>query len=76
MKKLLVMLLMLGLSMVLLAGCGSISSNDGGYYATEAAAQESYNYDSAAGAVDSSLMPANAAEAATDETALLITAFL
>ena len=27
----------------LLAGCGSISSNDGGYYATEAAAQESYN---------------------------------
>ena len=53
----------------LLAGCGSIGSNDGGYYATEAAAQESYNYDSAAGAVDSSLMPANAAEAATDETA-------
>lgn len=50
----------------LLAGCGSISSNDGGYYATEAAAQESYNYDSAAGAVDSSLMPANAA---ADETA-------
>ena len=54
----------------LLAGCGgSISSKDGGYYTTEAAAQESYNYDSAAGAVDSSLMPANAAEAATDETA-------
>ena len=53
----------------LLAGCGSISSNDGGYYATEAAAQESGNYDSAAGAVDSSLMPANAAEAAADETA-------
>ena len=53
----------------LLAGCGSISSNDGGYYATEAAAQESCNYDSAAGAVDSSLMPANAAEAAADETA-------
>ena len=51
----------------LLARCGS--SNDGGYYATEAAAQESCNYDSAAGAVDSSLMPANAAEAATDETA-------
>ena len=50
----------------LLAGCGSISSKDGGYYATEAAAQESYNYDSAAGAVDSSLMPANAA---ADETA-------
>ena len=48
---------------------GSISSNDGGYYATEAAAQENCNYDSAAGAVDSSLMPANAAEAATDETA-------
>ena len=53
----------------LLAGCGSISSNDGGYYATEAAAQESCNYDSAAGGTDSSLMPANAAEAATDETA-------
>ena len=53
----------------LLAGCGSISSNDGGYYATEAAAKESCNYDSAAGTVDSSLMPANAAEAATDETA-------
>ena len=50
----------------LLAGCGSISSSDGGYYATEAAAQESC---SAAGAVDSSLMPANAAEAAADETA-------
>ena len=53
----------------LLAGCGSISSKDGGYYTTEAAAQESYNYDSAAGGTDSSLMPANAAEAATDETA-------
>ena len=26
----------------LLAGCGSISSKDGGYYTTEAAAQESY----------------------------------
>ena len=44
----------------LLAGCGSISSKDGGYYTTEAAAQESYNYDSAAGGTDSSLMPANA----------------
>lgn len=54
----------------LLAGCGSsIGSKDGGYYTTEAAAQESYNYDSAAGGTDSSLMPANAAEAATDETA-------
>ena len=53
----------------LLAGCGSISSKDGGYYATEAAAQESYNYDSAAGSVDSGLVPENAAEAATDETA-------
>ena len=31
--------------------------------------QESYNYDSAAGAVDSSLVPENAAEAAADETA-------
>ena len=55
----------------LLAGCGgSISSKDGGYYATEAAAQESCaNYDSAAGSVDSGLVPENAAEAATDETA-------
>ncbi len=54
----------------LLAGCGgSIGSKDGGYYTTEAAAQESYNYDSAAGGTDSSLMPANAAEAAADETA-------
>lgn len=53
----------------LLAGCGSTSSTDGGYYAAEAAAQESGIYDSAAGGADSSLMPANAAEAATDETA-------
>ena len=53
----------------LLAGCGSISSKDGGYYTTEAAAQESYNYDSAAGGTDSGLVPENAAEAATDETA-------
>ena len=54
----------------LLAGCGSsISSNEGGYYATEAAAQESGIYDSAAGSVDSGLVPENAAEAATDETA-------
>lgn len=49
----------------LLAGCGSTSSNEGGYYAAEAAAQESGIYDSAAGGADSSLMPANAAEAAT-----------
>ena len=55
----------------LLAGCGgSISSKDGGYYAAEAAAQESYaNNDSVAGSVDSGLVPENAAEAATDETA-------
>ena len=54
----------------LLAGCGSISSKDGGYSAAEAAPQESYaNYDSAAGSVDSGLVPENAAEAATDETA-------
>lgn len=51
----------------LLAGCGSISSRDGGYYTTEAAAQESY--DSAAGSVNSSFVPENAAEAATDENA-------
>lgn len=53
----------------LLAGCGSIGSKEGDYYATEAAAQESGIYDSVAGGADSSLMPANAAEAATDETA-------
>ena len=53
----------------LLAGCGSIGSKDGDYYAAEAAAQESGIYDSVAGGADSSLMPANAAEAATDETA-------
>lgn len=54
----------------LLAGCGSsISSKDGGYYTTEAAAQESYAYDSAAGSVDSGLVPENAAAAATDESA-------
>lgn len=53
----------------LLAGCGSTSSTDDGYYAAEATAQESGIYDSAAGGADSSLMPANAAEAATDETA-------
>lgn len=56
----------------LLAGCGSsIGSKDGGYYAAaEAAPQESYaNYDSVAGGVDSGLVPENAAEAATDETA-------
>ena len=49
---------------------GSISSKDGGYSAAEAAPQESYaNYDSVAGSVDSGLVPENAAEAATDETA-------
>lgn len=53
----------------LLAGCGSIGSKNSDYYTTEAAAQESGIYDSAAGGADSSLMPANAAEAATDETA-------
>ena len=56
-------------ALVAAAGCGSTSSNEGGYYAAEAAAQESGIYDSAAGGADSSLMPANAAEAATDETA-------
>lgn len=53
----------------LLAGCGSIGSKNGDYYAAEAAAQESGIYDSVAGGADSSLMPANAAEAAADETA-------
>ena len=56
----------------LLAGCGasSISSRDGGYYTTEAAVDTSaQNYDSAAGGTESSLVPENAADAATDETA-------
>lgn len=69
MKKQLPRLLAALLAAALLAGCGSTSSTDGGYYAAEAAAQESGIYGSAAGGADSSLMPANAAEAATDETA-------
>lgn len=69
MKKQLPRLLAALLAAALLAGCGSTSSTDGGYYAAEATAQESGIYDSAAGGADSSLMPANAAEAATDETA-------
>ena len=68
-KRIFSVLLAAALSLSLLAGCGSTSSNEGGYYAAEAAAQESGIYDSAAGGADSSLMPANAAEAATDETA-------
>ena len=59
--------------LLVLAGCGSISSKDGGYYTTEAAAQESYNYDSAAGSVDSGLVPENAAEAAASVSAALPT---
>ena len=58
-----------GLPIGILVSEGEVLSSDGGYYATEAAAQESCNYDSAAGAVDSSLVPENVAEAATDETA-------
>ena len=69
MKKQLPRLLAALLAAALLAGCGSTSSNEGGYYAAEATAQESGIYGSAAGGADSSLMPANAAEAATDETA-------
>ena len=71
MKKRIVRITAAQCAAALLAGCGSsISSKDGGYYATEAAAQESYaNYDSVAGGVDSGLVPENAAEAATDETA-------
>lgn len=70
MKKCIVRITAALCAAALLAGCGgSISSKDGGYYTTEAAAQESYNYDSAAGSVDSGLVPENAAEAATDETA-------
>lgn len=69
MKKQLPRLLAALLAAALLAGCGSTSSNEGGYYAAEATAQESGIYGSAAGGADSGLMPANAAEAATDETA-------
>ena len=55
------------LAAVLLAGCGSISSKDGGYYSTETAvAQDSY--DSAAGVPDSSIVPEELPDS-TDETA-------
>ena len=44
------------LAAALLAGCGSISSKDGGYYTTEAAAQRAPTIAPQAG-TDSSLMP-------------------
>ena len=43
------------LAAVLLAGCGSISSKDGGYYATESPSAEGA-YDTAAGAANSSIV--------------------
>ena len=56
------------LAAVLLAGCGSsLSSKDGGYYATESASAD-VAYDSAAGAADSTLVPEELPDA-TDETA-------
>ncbi len=55
------------LAAVLLAGCGSISSKDGGYYSTESASAE-VAYDSAAGTANSSIMPEELPDS-TDETA-------
>ena len=51
----------------LLAGCGSISSKDGGYYATESPSAEGA-YDTAAGAANSSIVPEELPDS-TDETA-------
>ena len=55
------------LAAVLLAGCGSISSKDGGYYATESPSAEGA-YDTAAGAANSSIVPEELPDS-TDETA-------
>ena len=55
------------LAAVLLAGCGSISSKDGGYYATEST-NAATAYDSAAGAANSSIVPEELPDS-TDETA-------
>ena len=55
------------LAAVLLAGCGSISSKDGGYYATESI-NDNAAYDSAAGAANSSIVPEELPDS-TDETA-------
>ena len=54
------------LAAVLLAGCGSISSKDGGYYATEST-NAAAAYDSAAGAANSSIVPEELPDS-TDET--------
>lgn len=56
------------LAAVLLAGCGSISSKDGGYYATESPVAEGAAYDTAAGAANSSIVPEELPDS-TDETA-------
>lgn len=56
------------LAAVLLAGCGSISSKDGGYYATESPIAEGAAYDTAAGAANSSIVPEELPDS-TDETA-------
>ena len=56
------------LAAVLLAGCGSSSSKDGGYYGETETAVAQDSYDSAAGAADSSIVP-EALPDSTDETA-------
>ena len=55
------------LAAVLLAGCGSISSKDGGYYSVNEAASADAAYDSAAGAANSSIVPEELPDS-TDET--------
>lgn len=59
------------LAAVLLAGCGSISSRDGGYYSSASTADSSIAegaYDTAAGAANSTIVPEELSDA-TDETA-------
>ena len=58
------------LAAVLLAGCGSISSKDGGYYSTASSADAPIAegaYDTAAGAANSSIVPEELPDS-TDET--------
>lgn len=56
------------LAAVLLAGCGSSSSKDGGYYSVNEAASAEAGYDTAAGAGSSAIVPEDLPDA-TDETA-------
>ena len=56
------------LAAVLLAGCGSSSSKDGGYYSVKEAASAEAGYDTAAGAGSSTIVPEDLPDA-TDETA-------